>query len=97
MSTLLDLNIEAPTRSLFTPFWRETSGVDLNIENASRALDLGIDIVNDVSASIGPFIKNSIIGSSKKIVIMHNLGMPADPKFIIDTNQDVIEDRKSVV
>ncbi len=55
------------------------------------ALDLGIDIINDVSGFEDLGMIELAVKSGKKIVAMHNLGVPADKNKIIDENLDVVE------
>ena len=59
-------------------------------ENMAKALALGIDIINDVSGFENPQMIKLAANSGKKIVVMHNLGVPADKNKIIDENLDVI-------
>lgn len=60
-------------------------------KNIARALDLGIDIINDVSGFSDKNMIDLAAVSGKKIVLMHNLGVPADKNKIIDEKQDVVE------
>ena len=60
-------------------------------QNVAKALDLGIDIINDVSGFDDLTMINLAAKSGKKIVVMHNLGVPANCNKIIDTNLDIIE------
>jgi dihydropteroate synthase len=60
-------------------------------ENISKALDLGIDIINDVSGFISDQMQQIAIKYQKKIILMHNLGLPSDPNIIMDINLDIID------
>jgi dihydropteroate synthase len=62
-----------------------------NPQNVSKALDFGINIINDVSGFKDRKMIDLASKSGKKIVLMHNLGIPADRNKIIDENLDVIE------
>jgi dihydropteroate synthase len=55
------------------------------------ALELGIDIINDVSGFEDWEMVELAVKSGKKIVVMHNLGVPANKQKIIDENLDVVE------
>lgn len=58
--------------------------------NISQALNLGVDIINDVSGCVDKEIIKLAAQSGKKIVVMHNLGVPSDKNKVIDNNLDVI-------
>ncbi|MFN7038748.1 MAG: dihydropteroate synthase [Alphaproteobacteria bacterium] len=62
-----------------------------HIESAQKAIDLGIDIVNDVSGANSLEMQKLVSLSNKKIIIMHNLGIPANPKFTVDPQIDIIK------
>ncbi len=55
------------------------------------ALELGIDIVNDVSGFDDLEMIDLAVKSGKKIVVMHNLGVPASKNKIIDESLDVVQ------
>ena len=48
-------------------------------EVARRALDCGIDVVNDVGGLSAPGMLDLAAGSRAEFVVMHSLGLPADP------------------
>jgi 2-amino-4-hydroxy-6-hydroxymethyldihydropteridine diphosphokinase/dihydropteroate synthase len=50
-----------------------------------------VDIVNDVSGLERIELLDCVANSERKIVLMHNLGIPSDPKRLIDFGTDVIE------
>lgn len=62
-----------------------------NPETAHKALDLGVDILNDVSG----FSDLKMIALAKEynveLVMMHSLGIPADPNVTIPLNQDPVK------
>lgn len=60
-------------------------------QTIKKALDLGIDIINDVSGFCDPNMINLASKSQKLIILMHNLGVPAKKEVIIDKNLDVIK------
>ena len=55
------------------------------------ALGLGIDIINDVSGFVDLKMINLAVKSGKKIVAMHNLGVPASRNKIVDESLDVVQ------
>ncbi|MFT6331930.1 MAG: dihydropteroate synthase [Lentimonas sp.] len=59
-------------------------------KNVSKALDIGIDIINDVSGFEDEEMVNLAVTSGKKIVVMHSLGIPADKNKIIDEEVNVV-------
>ena len=63
-----------------------------NYQTIYKALECGgIDIINDVSGFSHPKMIELAAQSGKKIIVMHNLGIPADKNKIIPTDLDVIE------
>jgi 2-amino-4-hydroxy-6-hydroxymethyldihydropteridine diphosphokinase/dihydropteroate synthase len=50
-----------------------------------------VDIINDVSGLAHPRMLDLIAGSDRKIVLMHNLGVPPKSSVLIDQDGDVIE------
>jgi len=62
-----------------------------HFQNVAKALDLGIDIINDVSGFEDVAMVKLVAKSGKKIVVMHNLGVPADKNKIIDESLDVVQ------
>jgi dihydropteroate synthase len=61
-----------------------------NYQTAEKALELGIDWINDVSGCIDKRIINLVVKYGVKIILMHNLGIPADPQITIDNKKDLI-------
>lgn len=51
-----------------------------NPETAIRALRAGVDVINDVSGVANPEMLSALVESNCDIVVMHNLGIPADPR-----------------
>ena len=60
-------------------------------KTVKKALELGIDIINDVSGFEDPKMIELAARSGKKIIVMHNLGIPADKNKIVPKNLDVIQ------
>lgn len=50
-----------------------------------------VDIVNDVSGLERIELLDCVANSERKMVLMHNLGIPPDPKRLIDFGTDIIE------
>ena len=48
--------------------------------NVEKALDYGVEIVNDVSGLGDPEMQSVVKHNGCQVVAMHNLGIPADPK-----------------
>ena len=65
-----------------------------NEENIRKAINMGvmIDIVNDQSAFEDEKMLKLMAETQRNIVLMHNLGIPADKKKIIPENKNVIEE-----
>lgn len=64
-------------------------------QTIKKGLDLGIDIVNDVTGFVDSKIANICATSSASLILMHNLGAPARKDVIIDENLDEIEEIKN--
>lgn len=64
-------------------------------QTIQKALGLGIDVINDVSGFEDKKIVDLAKKSAKKIVVMHNLGVPAQKNVIIDENLDEISEIKN--
>lgn len=58
---------------------------------AERALQLGIDWINDVSGFGDPNMRALAAGSSVKCVMMHNLGVPAQKNVVLPAYPDICE------
>lgn len=59
-------------------------------ENAVKAVKLGIDWINDVSGCINDQMIMITAKYNKKIVLMHNLGVPAQKEVVIPENKDAV-------
>ena len=60
-------------------------------ETAHKALDLGIDIINDVSGLADIKMINLLQNYNCKIIINHNLGIPVDPNITINIKEDPVK------
>lgn len=59
--------------------------------NASRALDLGVDIINDVGGLSDPAMRRVLAGARADVVAMHSLTVPADPARVLPPDCDVVQ------
>ena len=59
-------------------------------ENIAKAIKLGVDVINDVSGFESKEMQNIALESQKKLILMHNLGVPSNPNIIISKNLDII-------
>jgi dihydropteroate synthase len=63
-----------------------------NYETLKYLLDIiPIDWINDQSGAVDENIIKLVKEHNLKIVIMHNIGLPADPKNIIPVDLDIVE------
>ena len=60
-------------------------------ETARRALELGVDMVNDVSGLTSPAMIDLAGESSADWVAMHQLSLPVDPRLTLPPDQDPFE------
>jgi dihydropteroate synthase/2-amino-4-hydroxy-6-hydroxymethyldihydropteridine diphosphokinase len=58
---------------------------------AERAMNLGIDWINDVSGFVDSNMRALASGSSVKCVVMHNLGVPAEKNRVLASHPDICE------
>ncbi len=61
-----------------------------NALTAAKAIDLGIDLVNDVSGLGDPEMLEVIKSGEVDVVVMHNLGIPANPKQTIPDKENPV-------
>jgi dihydropteroate synthase len=61
-------------------------------QSVKKALDLGIDIINDVTGFDDEDMVRLAAKSGKDIVVMHNLGVPAMKDVIIDEGLDEVRE-----
>ena len=59
-------------------------------ETAQRALELGVDAINDVSGLADPAMLAVLRQSSCEYILMHSLSIPADPKVAIPMEVDPV-------
>jgi dihydropteroate synthase len=60
-------------------------------ENAAKALEIGIDWINDVTGFISPAMINAVKASSCTLVMMHSLGIPANRSITLPQSANVTE------
>lgn len=60
-------------------------------QTASRALGLGVEIINDVGGLSDPAMVELLAEHECDVVVMHALGVPADPARTIAEDEDVLE------
>jgi 2-amino-4-hydroxy-6-hydroxymethyldihydropteridine diphosphokinase/dihydropteroate synthase len=60
-------------------------------EVARRAIETGIDIVNDVGGLASPGMLELATGSRALFVAMHNLGLPADPGETLPADRSAVD------
>lgn len=60
-------------------------------QNAKRAIDLGIDWINDVSGFADMDMVDAVKNTDVSCVLMHSLTVPADKSVILPKNRDVVE------
>jgi 2-amino-4-hydroxy-6-hydroxymethyldihydropteridine diphosphokinase/dihydropteroate synthase len=58
---------------------------------AERAMELGIDWINDVSGFVDPNMRALAVGSPVKCVVMHNLGIPAQKNGVLASHPNICE------
>lgn len=58
---------------------------------AEKAMQLGIDWINDVSGFVDPNMRALAAGSSVKCVVMHNLGIPAQKNVVLASHVNICE------
>ncbi len=59
-----------------------------HLGTARRALELGVDVINDVSGLTHPAMVELASSGSADWVAMHNLGVPADKNRVLPADQD---------
>lgn len=62
-------------------------------ETARKALEIGVDIVNDVSGCESEAMQDLLGSSDANVIIMHNRGVPADHNIIPEEHDAVAEVR----
>lgn len=59
-------------------------------ETATRALSHGVDWINDVSGNAHPDMADAVRRASCRLVLMHSLGVPADPAVTLPEEADPV-------
>lgn len=62
-----------------------------NADTIRKVLEYGVDWVNDVTGADNDEIIGLIADADVEYVVMHNLGVPANPKVTVDSNLNIIE------
>ncbi|MDA0781790.1 MAG: dihydropteroate synthase [Rickettsiales bacterium] len=70
----------------------ETSIDTYHLETAKKAIEMGIDYINDVSGFKNPQMIEVAKNSSVKIIVMHSLTVPADKTVNIDEGVDAVSE-----
>lgn len=60
-------------------------------ETAEKALNLGVDWINDVSGVTHPDMQHLLTNHDCDIVMMHHLGIPASRKYALSAHQNPVE------
>lgn len=60
-------------------------------QTVCRALDIGVDWINDVSGGADAALLEAVAASSCKYVLMHSLTVPVDPSITLPENADAVE------
>lgn len=58
---------------------------------AERAMNSGIDWINDVSGFVDPSMRALAAGSQVKCVVMHNLGVPAQKNVVLASHPNICD------
>ncbi|MCH2546327.1 MAG: dihydropteroate synthase [Alphaproteobacteria bacterium] len=66
-----------------------------NPTTAARAIDCGVDWINDVNGGKDPQMLAVIRSASCKYVVMHSLTVPANPKEVLHDSIDVVTSLRS--
>ncbi len=59
-------------------------------KTAEKALSLGVDFINDQSTLTDPDMASVLTGSQCPVVIMHQLGIPADPQKVLPLSENCV-------
>ncbi len=60
-------------------------------ETARRALALGVSWINDQSGITSRVMRTTLANASCKVVLMHSLGLPADPRNTFPEDADAVQ------
>jgi len=61
-------------------------------EVAEKALQIGVDWINDISGLEDPRMQELVAASKRDCVIMHNLGIPADKNRVLSFQDNPVEE-----
>jgi len=54
-----------------------------------------VDIINDVTGFTDPNMLDVVAHTNFEVIVMHNLGIPANPQIVINENIDAVEEVKN--
>jgi dihydropteroate synthase len=60
-------------------------------ETAAKAIELGINWINDVTGFLNPDMATVVKDTNVKLVMMHSLSIPADPDNVLSEESDCVE------
>ncbi len=63
-----------------------------NFETVTKAYEMGVDVINDVSGLVDLKTIEFIAKNNIKTVFMHSLSVPADPEIIINSALNVVDE-----
>jgi dihydropteroate synthase/2-amino-4-hydroxy-6-hydroxymethyldihydropteridine diphosphokinase len=87
------VRLEAPLRAIFQHPFRARVTLSLDTRHATtaaRALEMGIDIINDVSGLRDPAMRILLRDALCDVVVMHSLTIPADKTITLPENTDPV-------
>lgn len=92
--------LKGPLKSMHSIFKNRWTRPLISIDTrngitAAKALEEGADWINDVSGLDDPEMISILKSSNCPFVIMHHLGIPADPKKVLSTAVDPVAELKS--
>jgi dihydropteroate synthase len=67
----------------------QTSIDSYHYQTIAKAVDCGIDIVNDISGLVDRKIIDLILSQQVKVIFMHNLAIHAKPNLIVNPNLNI--------
>jgi dihydropteroate synthase len=86
--------LEPVLRVLSSRPWRGTVRLSIDTrhpETARQALALGADLINDVGGLMDPAMARVVAAHGCDLVVMHHLGLPADPLRVLPAQADPLE------
>jgi dihydropteroate synthase len=62
-----------------------------HVQTAEKAIAFGVDWINDVSGLSNNMMLDTVARSNVRIVLMHNLGIPANPKVTLSLSDNPVK------